>query len=629
MKKILALLISAVLLLGLTGVSAEGADKYEKLTVATTTGFSGNFFSETLGNNICDQDVRRLIHGYNLVFWDSAVGAYQFNSRVVTAAVVSEDGMSFTFAIAHGLTYNDGTPITAKDYAFSLLLLGSKALEEACGGRQNLARISGGKAYMDGETPVLSGFRILDDYMFSMTMDPSFYPYFYQLKALDVFPLPINVIAPGCVIKDDGEGAYIGGPFSAEQLQKTLNDPNKGYISHPSVTCGPYSLVSFNGTEVVMELNPAYGGNANGDKPTIPKIVFRVDDPDQIMEHLAAGEVDLVVRCARADQIAGGMGLTSAGGYAMKAYSRNGLAFIDFCAEKGPTADVNVRKALAHCIDRNTLTTNYLGAYGTTVQGYYGIGQWMYMMANGTLVPEEGAEEEWADLTLDRIVSYGLDTQKAASYLDLAGWNLNETGGAYNPQAGGLRYKDEGGSLVPLKLKMIYAEGNGTGPILDEVFVPYLKEVGIELEIEQLPVKELLEKYYGQAERDCDMIMLGTNFGDVYDPSTSFNEEGKDILSGVTDPHLAELAENLRSTEPGNATEYCRRWLAFVEYRSEILPEIPLYSDAYLDFHIVDLQQYEPGSTGNWSIAVTSAVLSEYVPAAEEEGADEFEEDFE
>ena len=110
-------------------------------------------------------------------------------------------------------------------------------------------------------------------------------------------------------------------------------------------------------------------------------------------------------------------------------------------------------------------------------------------------------------------------------------------------------------------------------------------------------------------------------------PSTSFNEEGKDILSGVTDLHLAELAENLRSTEPGNATEYCRRWLAFVEYRSEILPEIPLYSDAYLDFHIVDLQQYEPGNTGNWSIAVTSAVLSEYVPAAEGEGAGELAED--
>ena len=54
---------------------------------------------------------------------------------------------------------------------------------------------------------------------------------------------------------------------------------------------------------------------------------------------------------------------------------------------------------------------------------------------------------------------------------------------------------------------------------------------------------------------------------------------------------------------------------------------IPLYSDAYLDFHISALQQYEPGASGSWATAVTSAILSDFVPEEEpeEEAGDDFE----
>ena len=50
-------------------------------------------------------------------------------------------------------------------------------------------------------------------------------------------------------------------------------------------------------------------------------------------------------------------------------------------------------------------------------------------------------------------------------------------------------------------------------------------------------------------------------------------------------------------------------------------PEIPLYSDAYIDFHTSALQNYNPAQTGSWVIAVRSAFLSDYV--AEEEAAEE------
>ena len=66
MKKIIALLLSCVLLLGLVSAHAEEAGKYDRLTVGVTTPFTGNFLDDVLGSNICDQDVRMLIHGYSL-----------------------------------------------------------------------------------------------------------------------------------------------------------------------------------------------------------------------------------------------------------------------------------------------------------------------------------------------------------------------------------------------------------------------------------------------------------------------------------------------------------------------------------------------------------------------------------
>ena len=621
MKKLLALLLTFMLLSGTaSGLGEETvAGKYDKLTVATGTPFSGNFFSEVLGNNLSDQDVRKLIHGYNLVEWNSAIGAYQVDQHLFSSVMASEDSTTFIFDLKEGLTYNDGTPITARDYAFSMLLQSSGELKRIAGKQLNVGRILGGKAYHEGRTHVLAGLRILSDYQFSLTIDPAYSPYFYQLKALDLSPMPISVIAPGCVVRDDGQGVYIDGPFSEELLQKTLLDPETGYVSHPYVTCGPYMLTAYDGSKVTLEVNPVYQDKEEGKLPAIPKIIIRAENPNDIMDLLATGQVDLVVRCARESQIRAGMELVAGGNYAMNAYSRAGLAFISFCAEKGPTSDVNVRKAIAMCMDKEELTKQYLGAYGTVVNGYYGIGQWMFMMANGTLVPEEGAEEEWADLTLDKIPVYSLNSAKAADLLDQAGWNLNEEGGTYDVQSGGVRCRNNGGELVPLRLKLVYPEGNGASALLRTVFTPYLAKAGIELQIQKLPAAEVFEMYYGQRERDCDMILLGTNFGDVFDPSGDFDENGTDVLNGTTDPHLAELAVAMRETEPGNATEYCRRWLAFQEHRASILPEIPLYSNAYLDFHIVELQNYEPGKTGSWAIAITDAILSDYEPPVEEE----------
>ena len=628
MRKIAALLLACAILMSFACVQAEETGKYEKLTVGITTPFSGNFLDDVLGSNICDQDVRELIHGYNLVTWDPDKGSFEFNQPMVTGGLASGNSQVYVISLAENMTYNDGSRITAKDYAFSLLLLGSPQLKEAAGSRGSIARILGGTDYMSGKTKELAGIRLMGDYQFSITIDPTYDPYFYQLKILDISPLPINEIAPGCAVKSNDRGVYIEGQFTSALLEKTILDPETGYMSHPKVTCGPYKLTAYDGNSVTLDLNNRFLGDKDGEKPTIPQIVIQVTEPKFLIGDLATGAVDLAVRCARSDQLQAGISLVSGGDFRMKAYSRAGLSFISFCTEKGPTANLSVRQAAAMCMVKLALTDAYLGRYGTTVNGYYGIGQWMFRLATGAMSlsagegeeGEQAEESDLSDISIDRLTGYPLDPAGAAKLLEEDGWNLNADGGAYTD---GVRYKALDGKLIPLKLKLIYPEGNGAGPMLKKYFGDHLEQAGIELVTEAIPMTELLEYYYRQKERDCDMILLGTNFNDVFDPSGEYDENWTSYLNNITDPELAELAVEMRSTQPGDAAEYCRRWLAYQERRAAVAAEIPLYSDAYMDFHISALQEYAPAPTGDWSMAIQSAVLSD--PEAEEDlGGEDF-----
>ncbi len=624
MKKIFALLLTLALLLSAAAAEeVTGTGKYNTLTVGVTTPFSGNFFSAVLGNNTSDLDVRRLIHGYSLVEWHREQTMYQFDSRVVSGAVVGDDGKTYNLVLSDRLSWQDGSPITAEDYAFSILLLTSKELEEAAGARADGSRFNGWEAYSSGESKGLAGVQMHGANNLKFTYADGFLPYFYELEALNFTPLPISVIAPGCRVADDGNGVYIDGPFTADLLRKTLLDPETGYVTHPELTCGPYSLVSFDGDTATLRLNGHYLGDENGVMPQIPEIVVRETPSNEAVNALSAGEIDLLVRCLREDQITNGMALAGTGAFSMANYVRNGLSMISFRAEEGPTGEKAVRQAVASCLDRENLIRTYTAGFGIQVDGYYGLGQWMYLMANGTILPQEddGRAAEWEALNLEGLTRYTLDVEKAKTLLRDAGWTLNEDGSAYDEtaEAPAVRCREKDGKQEALRLKLIYPVGNEAGPLLNEYFVPYLAQAGIALETEAIPMEELLEQYYGKAPRTSDMILLGTNFAEVFDPYPDFSADGTNRLNGVQDWRLMKLAEDMRQTEPGDVLTYCRKWLSFQEARTSVAMEIPLYSNAYFDFFIPELQNYAPATNASWTDAILNAFLGDVIEAPAEE----------
>ena len=59
-------------------------------------------------------------------------------------------------------------------------------------------------------------------------------------------------------------------------------------------------------------------------------------------------------------------------------YKRNGFGMIRFLTDLGPTKYKEVRQAIGYLMDRNIFVQNILGGYGTIVNGYFGLAQWVY-----------------------------------------------------------------------------------------------------------------------------------------------------------------------------------------------------------------------------------------------------------
>ena len=647
MKKALACLLALVLLLGVYPAMAEAPEaayNYEELVVGSTTAMTGNFFTDLWGRNTADMDVRTLLHGYDLIHWDSDVGAFGIDSTVVSGIVATEDEVgnrTYTLAIYDDLTYSDGTPVTAEDYAFSLLFSIAPEVAEIGGMVKSMDHILGIDEYKSGESSVLTGVHLPGGNQLSITVKAEYLPFFYELALVSITPYPIRVIAPGCEVADDGEGIYLRNAdqaveqpaFTAELLRKTVLDPETGYLTHPAVTSGPYKLVSYDAQSQTaeFEINEYYKGNAWGEKPQIKRLIFKHVSNDAMIAGLQSGEYGLLNKCVNAGVLDSGLQLVAEGGAGVSNYARTGFSFISFSCERPATGSAAVRQAIASCFDKDSFITQYVRNYGLRVDGYYGIGQWMYRLVEGTaeppvVAPEEGAGKQaqadyeaqlaqWETLGLENMQLYSLDLDAARQLLTEDGWTLNKAGESYDAAKDSVRCKEIDGVLVPLELSLIYPEGNDVGEALDTVLVQNLAQVGISLTVEAKPFEELLRVYYRQNERTCDMIYLASNFTTVFDPAPAFDpknaQQGMDNCTGIADEALFTLASDMRKTEPGDVLGYCQKWVAFQEAWAKVLPAIPVYSNVYFDFYTPALQNYNAGASTSWAEAIVSAYLGE------------------
>ncbi len=631
---------------------AETADRteeqlYNELIVGTSTAITGQFFTNAFGNNTADIDVRMLLHGYHLVRWNGENCAFSIDQAVVSGLVaVEEEGdKQYIIALAQDLQYCDGTPITARDFVFSILLSASKEMAALGNTSISFAYIQGAEEYLAGETNVLTGVRLLGEHQFSITINSDYLPFFYEMGWLDFCPYPIAEIAPGCQIKDDGEGAYIANldesvkspVFSEALLRETILTPETGYLSHPKVTSGAYQLASYDAAnqEVTFVPNPYFKADTQGKRPTIPLVKYTYVEPSAMVDGLGGGTVDLLNKCVPADVIQAGLALAAQGMAGQSSYPRSGLSFISFACEKGPAQFQAVRQAMALCLDRDQFVADSVKSFGVKVNGYYGMGQWMQQLVEGVLPPpmeelpenaspqqiqeQEQALAQWSTLSLGALDPYALDLERAKRLLIQDGWTLNEAGKPFDEAKDRFRVKKVDKKLMPLALSLLASENTG----IEKKLVAWqanLASIGVELTIQSQPYENVLSQYYRQTPRVNDLFFVGSNFLTLYDPSGTYStqdeQQGVMNTTGLRDEKLMALAMDMRRTESGDLLTYCQKWIAFQEYWNEVLPMIPLYSNMYFDFYTPRLQGYSINQHITWSEALSNAYLSN---AAEQE----------
>lgn len=601
------------------------------LTVGSVTQVAGDFATDMFGSNTSDMDVRAMLHGYSTVAYTQEA-SYALDPSVATVEVAATDdhgNKMYEFRLKEGLTYNDGTPITAWDYAFSVLLQSSPQAAELGAVTTGYWQLLGYDAYADGERNYLSGLRVLDDLTFSLTIRSDALPYYYELTYVNVTPYPAHVIAPGCTVRDDGRGAYVEGDFTAALLQKTLLDAETGYISHPMVSSGPYQLKSYDEAtgEVVMTANPRYQGNYAGQRPLIETVTLRATTNATVLEELAAGTLDIVNKVSDSQVISAGMAKQAAGELQASNYLRSGLGFLALACEQGPTSQENVRKAISYCLDKTAFATAFAGTFGRPVYSWYGLGQWM---AAGYV---NEADEQ--------LNTYELDLEQARHLVEKAGYVYNAQGGKFRPGEDTVRYRLLRGNalndynnredrvveairvgnknLLPLQVKFARVENNRMCSLVEEMLLPNLEAIGFETVTVDMPFEEMLSQYYRETPRTCNMFALATNFAHVFDPLYTWNGgeqyQGYQNTTGHNSPDMVRQALRLRSTAPGDETKYLQRWQLLMKTFNEELPAIPLYSNMYFDFCTQRVQGYRANGSWSWSAAILITWVEE-VPEA-------------
>ncbi|HJB60881.1 MAG TPA: ABC transporter substrate-binding protein [Candidatus Ruminococcus gallistercoris] len=576
-----------------------------QMVIGSITQVINEFYDTGFSTSETNYNMYDLIHGgYDTVVF-SKEGEFQYNDTVVASheETENEDGTkTYTVTINDGLVWSDGTPITAKDYVFAVLLENSDEMAGVDGYPCNSGyTYVGYDEWLDGSADAFAGVHLVDDMTFSLTVKAEELPYHYDITYALVRPRPLHVIAPECDVEDTENGATITGDFTTELLQETINNVETGYRYNPKVTCGPYLFDNFDeaSQQATLKANPEFVGDYRGVKPSIETLVIKTVSSDTMMNELESGSVDLLYGCSGGDTINAGLDLVEEGKAADATYMRNGYGKIQFDCSVFPTDSQNVRQAIAYCLDRNEFARQYTGGYGSVVHSFYGLAQWEYQDS-----------VEWINENLN---TYEMNVDAAKELLEADGWNLNADGTPYSGT--GTRYKDVDGELKPLVITWCNSEGNPVSELLATMLPETMAEAGMELQATTTDFATLQNGILHAGDTMYNMYNLATGFATANSPWYYFSSDeawmGNYNTNWIADEELNDAVMPLKSIPYEDSEAWLEAWQNFIKVWNEKLPDVPLYSDEYYDFYSTRVQGWENTATWGWQNAVLDAWVSE------------------
>jgi peptide/nickel transport system substrate-binding protein len=392
-----------------------------------------------------------------------------------------EGDSTFLFALREGVRWHDGHPFTARDVVFTLQSRLHPEYPTPVAGRA-LAEIRGaGTLY---ET-----YRSVDERVRRGDLQPSAaaslkveaWEEFRKagaVAAIDTLTVRVELERPYAPFLSNLTWHYI----LPEHLFREY--PGRAMLTAPAarqpVGTGPYRLVTrVAGSHYVLERNPDWHGMGRGLAPHIDFILCTyASQSSPSLVKVERGEYDLgyippehVAHFARVPHI---RLLT----FPVLSYQYMGYNL------KGPLfADVRVRRALTHAIDRQAIVD----------QVYFG---------QGMVIHSHGIPARW-DYE-PNVAVHAYSPARAEQLLDEAGWTRG---------AGGLRAKDG----RQFTFTLTYPTGNKARESSAEMIRQFLEQVGIRVTPEAIPFPALMDRL---AQDAVDAVLLGWFIAE--DPDTAY-----------------------------------------------------------------------------------------------------------
>lgn len=332
------------------------------------------------------------------------------------------------------------------------------------------------------------------------------------------------------------------------------------------VGTGPFKVKEFvRGQYVATERFDGYWRKAeNGEAlPYLDGIVFKmVPDSNTLITQLRSGEVDLVVQVPynRAPQVKGISGIELATGPLLS------WQHLDFNFRNPSLADLNVRKAIAHAMDRSVLIKAQ-GGFPEAIKSPV-VPVFDFFDPNAPEVPH--------------------DVAAAEKLLDDAGYAKGDDG---------VRAKDG----KRLSYSFVVQAGRADDELAQQIIIAQLKTIGIEASANnQTGVAYRETRYKGNYD-----LIYGrwiTSADPVYSVfwGTGGANNGQGYSNPTLDAALAKFENTLEPAERKTAAAEFQRILA------EDLPSIPLTTNVALIAKTEKLQNFVPNPTNMTNFVDTS-----------------------
>ena len=385
---------------------------------------------------------------------------------------VAADGVTVDVQLREGLKFSDGKPLTSNDVKFSLEAAYDKTTNSPI--FRDALSIGGKEMKVD----------VVDDRRLKFSLPEKVAAVENYLENLAVLPkhlleadLKAGKLAESWKIDSDARSVVGSGPFMIESVQP--------------------------GERVTLRRNPNYWKRdaAGTPLPYVDTLILEIaPDPNNTLARLQQNAIDIVDRIRTSDfaslKTGGGQVRAVDAGpglandhiwFNLNAASKSGASYENSPKHKW-FADKRFRKAVAHAVDRQSISTKTLQGLATPVYGFVPAGN-----------------RAWLDPSLPR---YDYDLERSRALLTEAGFSVKDNGG--KPEL-----SDTDGNRVEFTL-LVPAE-NEPRKLIAAVIQEDLAKLGIAMQVVPLDFQGINERW--NSTFDYDAVLSGISLTGL-DPSS-------------------------------------------------------------------------------------------------------------